>query len=1395
MAKSVITDQILLQALVERDLADKTTLEALMARQQENFRANQATIAGTAFLIHLPSRSLIVKDWPSGQEKKRITLDPEQKAVRFEADDWERWGSHALVVNPEDGNRLLEYDWETDAEYGLVSTAERAYLYNQGRLNTSHLGLSKHALFGGVYKGKPQTTPYDLYLSADQRWLCISDRGAGTVTLLDTATYEVKGQVSLREPGSVNTLNIAIDSRREKAYITDNQTSGLHVLDFNTLELSRQRLGLGILGNLTLAAGGEHFFIVSIKPNVGLHYVRIADWENEKTIKLKGDLFKADSSAPCDLLSLSPSGGYLLINTYLNDPSPFTPVISVIDTEQLKTIRRYSLKDGLKPFQLAYGFENPVQAHTRSLEELVLEAGAVGPQAMWELKRALRIQLGEDPEEEEARPMARKPEASAEEEEAESPEASDEAEAEADQPEAATEADEQFLDVEHLQVDITSTLKNNPESDTLSITPKKANHIDLPPEAVEEILDILVTTFQRQVDEDITEYEDVMQRLRMEADKARQQLEEYDSTLVQVDSLFEGLPLKTVIVREAIVIMLDLKESVKEELRLVPTNCPNCKQRLHGAWDCTVCGFELESPERAFKRRIASAEATANLPHGHIVIPDPQGLRLLQLNPYKYVSWHLDPDQLTADYPVDAIWTPNDHVLIADKDGNAVRELGLRGKLFWHFDTKLSEQHALNEPVKVTYYQPDGEGARHYLIVDQGHHRVLEVNKKSEIIREFGIMGTPGAEGSNLNLPSDVQFTHNETYLIADTGNDRVIEYDKKGGVERIFREKLGLKRPTCVQRLFNEHTLIADAGNYRLLQVDNEQNIIYEARYFTSKMPREFQVISPIKMIRLFNKDVLVMDEDKMIQVMLHTNQLVWYSMIDDLAFQPKVDAPEIVVDENGIERLVYKVVDHGEIKPVRLSQKINFKRMQKLIEARLRGEMPSDEGEDGQTLNAADKLRALIEDRKLEQKRSLRRELTMDSFQPSEVFQKPDLELKNIRHYAVDRHHNAIIRINRKGEVKWHYGFEMGQVLSRPHQLSETRRTLLVADAGNNRVVEISKADKEVIMEFKEHQDIKLGSPRCAVRLDFGRTLVADQRNKRLVEFNPRGEVSWLFDKAGQISSPQSVEELANGHILFADSMLNSIREIDRNGNLRWSYGSRIKGNGPGQLFAPEFATRLENGNTLIADTRNNRILEINMDGREVWIYQGDPVSRRKIMNPTRCQRLENGNTLITYNNQRELIEVDSHQTTIWYFKMGNDVFQPPVSSDSKGQKQMIEILDPYYNPIEKRLIKSAESKAMWGMEAHITMMENCQMKSVRASLVLMALEQSGTVVKTFPSPEELLADKFGKHMIVAFIMDPGKDPEEVAEDLRYIAEIEEAKMERILIEDPQAAVSVSA
>lgn len=1059
-----ITNDQLLDAFVSQGLATEEQLKNLLDAQRKKFVHEQSLLAGKALLIDPNRREMIVLEFPEEKEFKRIPLSKHASSkLVYNPAEWQRWGSHLVLLNPEDGTRVAHYDWQTASLYGLIFCDKRTFLYNESPLKYDYLAMTSNSFFGATYTGSIPSAPFDLALSPSQRWLCIADRAAGTVTVYDTWNFESNGSAMITEPGRTLAINMAFDEPNERIFITDNQSNALQILNFRTMEVNRPRFNQGQLGNLVLAPDGLHLYLLKLNPIEELLYLNTETLAVDHVIKLKGELFKNNTPDAHDLMALSPDGKLLMVMTYLDEPVEFTPVISVIDIVQNKTIRRYAFKDGVKPFQLAFASPNPIKPYTKSLEDLILSAGICDAKTLLDIKQGLRDgTLGERVAE---APVQQAVVASV------SP---------APEPEPEKPA---------IQIEIN---ESENKDKVLNEQPIQSNHIDLPPEANDEIIEILVATFQKQVNEDISGYEDVMLKLRDIAEQARQELEEFDSTIVQIDDLFEGRSLQTAILREAILMMLDLKASAKSaSLRSVPSHCPNCKAALLGNWDCAHCGFEVESPERAAKRRIASADAIANLPLGHIVMPDPQGLRLLQLNPYKYVVWNLDPDQLACDYPVDALWLKNQNVMVVDRDGNRVVELAHRGQIEWAFNTGLSPRHCLKDPVKLTYYippetPPDQELEQmHMLLVDQGQHRVIEINRQHEILREFGVQAQAGSDGKSLNLPSDVQYTHEHTYLIADTGNNRVLEFEKNGTLKKVIGAAFGLKKPTAAQRLFNDHTLILDSGNDRLLELDAQGEIFYETQYYTRAINDKYRVISPLKMIRLINKNIMIIDEDKLIQVRQKDNKLLWYSMTEDLAFQPKVAEPEIVVDENGVSHKVYNLIDHGHIRPVRLSQKINFKRMHKLIEARLRNESIEEEELDGKTKDAANRLRALIEDRKLEQKRSLQQELSLDTFQPSEIFEKPETDLLGIRIYCLDRNHNAFIRINRKGEVKWHYGFEMGQKMLKPHYYSETKRTILIADAGNNRILEIAKADKEVIAEFKGPADNPLSGPRSALRL----------------------------------------------------------------------------------------------------------------------------------------------------------------------------------------------------------------------------------------------------------------------------------------------------------------------
>jgi hypothetical protein len=102
----------------------------------------------------------------------------------------------------------------------------------------------------------------------------------------------------------------------------------------------------------------------------------------------------------------------------------------------------------------------------------------------------------------------------------------------------------------------------------------------------------------------------------------------------------------------------------------------------------------------------------------------------------------------------------------------------------------------------------------------------------------------------------------------------------------------------------------------------------------------------------------------------------------------------------------------------------------------------------------------------------------------------------------------------------------------------------------------------------------------------------------------------------------SSSFAERLQNGNTLIA-GYNGWIVEIDKNGNIVWSYGQKTGDNAVKTVY---YATRLANGNTLITDLEDKQVVEVSPDKNIVWTWS-DPV-----LQPKFAQRLENGNTLIT-------------------------------------------------------------------------------------------------------------------------------------------------------------------
>ena len=1075
------------------------------------------------------------------------------------------------LIDPTTGTRADRLSWQTQPIYGLVITAEDAYLYPANPLDQELLALSRSCLYPGI----PDSgrTAYDLSLSDDLSLLFISDREAGELIVFSLEEQQIRHRVQVRPQGHKKSLNLAYDEAGHRLLMTDNQSFMLYELELESYQLRKIDIGMSgyALGNLVMSPDGEHLYLLTLKPSVELLYLHIDSRELIKQIPLKGELFSNGQGDPQDLMVLTPDQGQLLLMTYLEEPDPFTPIITVLNTDKVKTTQRYALKGQVKPAMLAFPFANEMQKHQKTVLEMLLEQGLITHQQLESLNT---VDL-DDP--------------------------------------------------------------NGPDEGqglVPTLSPQAAEPLAFEPAtALPAILEALSEKFYAVSEVEIKSQPEGWAIFETEAERVRQTLEGFDAAEIKLEGLLGKYALDAVLTRQEVLGLIEKHAREAEAVITHPEKCPNCTMVL-SSWDCASCGLELESPERAEMRRKSSLTPIANVPMLHLLLADPKRQRVLRLDQNRTLEWTLAAESLTGanprvepwQNPVWAQWLPNKNLLVVDRDAHQIYEFGPSGQLKWMLHQQAGSDTELKSPVKVTYFE-DGDQAL-YLIVDQGHHRVLAVDVHSKVHWQYGQTGKAAAHAGHLREPSDLQWTWNNTCLIADTGNDRVVEVslvDKS--VVRIFGPDQALSGPTFAQRLENGHTLIVDAGNYRVLEIDDDGDTVVECFYFKDEMGDAMRIDKPTFVMRGDKQNVILMDEDKIIELLPAKRRLIWSSLLEHLAHRVEIQEDS----QDSHDNYIKSFYQHR---------------------------MPTMDQIIGRLKKKADTTGALNAKLMESFNRLLEVKRTIDAHraEKSKVkrFHKP--ELLKLPIYVVDRTHRHLVRIDRKGNPLWHFGTQPEYRLQRPTHVVETDDgTLLLADTSNQTVLEIDPRSDDVLQVIGGKEAGMLNQPRSAYRTLSGNTLIADQGNRRLIEVNAVGDIVWEFKNITRIASPYFAAEQGTGTILYADWALQMVLEIKRDGTVLWSYGqSRRVGDGPNQLSSPEYAIRLPAGSTLIADTRNNRVIEVAPNRSLIWEYRGSEALPLEA--PSFCKRLPDGHTLIAYDNYRQLIEVDANGRPCWQIKLGN-------------------------------------------------------------------------------------------------------------------------------------------
>ena len=154
-----------------------------------------------------------------------------------------------------------------------------------------------------------------------------------------------------------------------------------------------------------------------------------------------------------------------------------------------------------------------------------------------------------------------------------------------------------------------------------------------------------------------------------------------------------------------------------------------------------------------------------------------------------------------------------------------------------------------------------------------------------------------------------------------------------------------------------------------------------------------------------------------------------------------------------------------------------------------------------------------------------------------------------------------------------------------------------VIVADIGNCRIIEVSRA-KKIVRQWGRtgacavNAPRTYGSPNGDTPLPDGGLLITEIHGSRVVRLDRSGHV--VFDIHVPTTYPSDAQLLPNGDVLVVDyANPGAILEVNRHGKVLWRYARR--GPGSGRLDHPSLAIELPNGLIAANDDFRHRVVLI--------------------------------------------------------------------------------------------------------------------------------------------------------------------------------------------------------
>ncbi len=797
-------DQLLLEQLLATQQLSAAQHQKLTQAREQSWQSACEDLSGT--LCQLEAGKLRLSEFPSGKNLAEFRLDNQAAPA---------WGDQLLYLDVED-SRVLQ-TLSLPAQPALLMTPDGSYWLGGNPEQLPCLGETSELQGYGA-------SDSDVLVSARGDLLFVTERFAGRLHVISLVTRRLLTTLQIRKPGQSAAIPLVLTADGQRAFLTDQVSSRLWMLDLATWHLMPLQTGLGILGNLALAPDPHFLYLTVLEPTFRLVYFDLQSLSVIQDVDIQGQPMSRALQAPLDMLNVSPDQRRLHFVTW--SASEQTLLVHVIRTRHMRTIRRYALPKDARPLALLAGYANPLWDFCQQdLRHWLVALGLLRPEALARLK----------PLEHHSQAQTMKVSES-----------------------AASSAVSSSKGGALFQVP-------DPAESPKHLLQRQAPPITLPPEADDVMVEMLVKAFYQETQSNLRQYPAEIQRLYQQAIDWRQQLEQRYVVEAVAESLKSHYHLQVLITREALLQAVDRRFDGRE-LPFRPSHrCPLCQGALRTARHCEHCGFQLEEPGSHKRREKLSAEACHELIPGQMLLVMPQLDQLLLLNAWHELISSVDLSGLGMAEPSYALALPDRHYLLLDRRGKVLK-INASGKLVQAF------KYAFIEPVMATFYRHE-TGLR-FLIVDKGAHEVLEFDEQGQLTCSWGRMGE-----LSLKEPRDVQRTWNDTLLIADTGQQRVLEIERSGRVIASWGPpRFKFVKPVFARRELNGDTLIVDAGRGQIVAFDEQRNLVKNFRYWPpdDQHPELAQTPAPERILML-NRELIALNSQYWMQISIALEQIRW--------------------------------------------------------------------------------------------------------------------------------------------------------------------------------------------------------------------------------------------------------------------------------------------------------------------------------------------------------------------------------------------------------------------------------------------------------------------------------------------------------------------------------------